>query len=537
MTAPSQRFIRSVQLIIVLTFLYQLSLLFRGDEAFLSRPFLEDSFYALSVARSISDGTGFSVDGIHPTNGVQPLVCLLDAPLFALSGGDDALALRLVYLLNIGFYLFAAWMIAGFMRGLYRDEEKKPIVFWSVFGLIYANYVVGLHYLNGLETALAGGLVFAALWYQVRMWDAAQPGLRNWGVLGVLLGLAVLARIDLAILVVAVVAMRFVRAHLLYSGLPGPERWGRFVQTVKEVVLMGGIAVLVSSPWWAYNYLTFGSLMPISGQSQQWLLQDAFRSVVETFNVLSDSLLPGVQTPVGMRIGLWAPYGIVLVPLLLVALAMLPGVRDGVRRLRGRFPAEWDWKAFLPFALFCLILIGFYTFFFRASHFQSRYLILPRIAVLLCLFAALYTLWGQLGKNLLARRLLIPVLFVPMLLHFAFFARNFEDGYANFMVYAVQWIDGHVEPEQTVGMFQSGTTGFVYPDHVVNLDGKVNSEALHAFQRGELPQYVDSAKFDYIIDWDLYTARAFSDPEVRRAYHPVDTLVHDMIVWERRETP
>lgn len=533
MTAPSQRFIRSVQLIVVLTFLYQLSLLFRGDEAFLSRPFLEDSFYALSVARSISDGTGFSVDGVHPTNGVQPLVCLFDAPLFALSGENTGLALRLVYILNIGFYLFAAWMIAGFMRALYHDEEKKPYVFWSVFGLIYANYVVGLHYLNGLETALAGGLAFAALWYQVRIWDAPETGVRNWLVLGVLFGLAVLARIDLAFLVVAMVAMRFVRAHLLYSKLPGRERWGRFMETVREVVLTGGTAVLVSSPWWIFNYRTFGSLMPISGQSQQWLLQDAMRSVVETFNVLSDSFLPGLQTPVGMRIGQWAPYGVVVALLAVVVLALLPGVRDGVRRLRGRFPSEWNWKAFLPFALFCLMLLGFYTFMFRASHFQSRYLILPRIGVLLGIFSVFFSLWNQLGNKVLVRRMLVPLLFLPMLLHFAFFARNFEDGYANFMVYVVQWIDTNVGPDQKVGMFQSGTTGFVYPDRVVNLDGKVNSGALHAFQRGELPRYVDSAKFEYIIDWDLYTGRAFSDPDVRDAYHPIDTLVHDMIVWER----
>lgn len=535
MIGTSQHFVRALQILVVFTFFYQISLLLRSDEAFLSRPFMEDSFYALSVARSISEGHGFSVDGVHPTNGVQPLICLLNAPLFAVSSGDSYLALRLALVLNIFLYLFACWMIAGFMRSLCREKEKKPLVFWSVFALVYANYVVGIHYLNGLETALAGGLIFAALWYHGRIMAANDEGLhpRKWVGLGVLLGLAVLARIDVAFLVVAIVLWRFVRAHRLYSTLAGPQRWVKLRRTVGEVVLAGGVAVLVSSPWWIYNYTTFGSLMPISGQSQQWLFDDAFISVIMSFNILSDSLLPGIQTPNGWHFGEFTLYGVVLVPLAIALFMRLQGVRDGWTRVKAQFFREWNLAPFIPFVIFGLLILAFYTFLFRAPHFQSRYLIIPRLIVLLAMFAVGISLWGQLRRGLLARRLLLIALFTPMLLHVAFFTRVYMGSKDNFLIFPTRWIADNAPLDATVGMFQSGTAGFVFPDRVVNLDGKVNSGALKAYQNGTMPEYVDSAKFAYIIDWDLYTDRAFSDPGVRAKYQAIDTLVADMIVWKR----
>lgn len=563
MAVRSQRFVLFLQLLVALTICYQLSLLLRPDHAFLSRPYIEDTFYALSVARSIAQGTGFSVDGVHPTNGVQPLICVLDAPLFAVAGGNQELGLRLTYVLAVLIYLFAAWMIAGFTRCLFSlspssaessragwDGEKKgegSLVFWGMFSLVYVNYAVSVYYLNGLETALAGGLVFAALWLYVRILsvgnspDSENPAphsllarpLVGYALLGGVLGLGVLARVDLTLLVVAVLASHFIRAHLRYSGLPGKERWGRFLSTTAEAFVFGGVSVLVSSPWWIYNYVVFGSLMPVSGQSQQWLSQKATDTMIETFNVLSDALLPGIHTPSNWLVGSFAPYGLILFPLGLMLFLLLPGARRGLRDAYSRFRQYWNLAGFLPLGIFSLLLLGFYTFFFRAPHFQARYLIVPTIAVMLGLFAFAWTLWRALEPGTLARKILPALLVLPMLLQFIFFARNFESSYYNVLVYPAFWITEHVLPGERVGMFQSGTSGFVHPNVVVNLDGKVNVAAWQAYRSGQLSHYVDSVGFDYIIDWDLYTDRVFSDSALRSRYRSVDTLPQGVIVWKR----
>lgn len=540
MAVRSSRFILLLQLLIVLTLAYQLSLLLRPENAFLSRPYIEDSFYALSVARSIAQGNGFSVDGLHATNGVQPLICLLDAPAFMVAGDDAEAALRLTYVLAILLYLFAAWMIAGFARQLYRGREGKEdgrLVFWGMFALVYVNYVISVYYLNGLETGLAGGLVFAAFWLYLRtLGDTTSTKggrLVRYGLLGVLLGLGVLARIDISLLVVALILSHFIRAHLLYSRSPGRERWNRFLQTTAEAFVVGAVAVLVSSPWWVYNYTTFGSLMPVSGQSQQWLSQRPLDSVIETFNVLSDALLPGVHTPQAWRVGSLAPYGILLFPLGLLLFSLFPGVRRGLGSMRSRLKEDWNLSGFLPLAIFSLILIVFYTFFFRAPHFQARYLMVPTLAIMLGLFAFFWTLRCQLEPGTAGRTLLPILLLLPMLLFFPFFSRNFEESYYNLLAYPALWIGENVPPGEKVGMFQSGTAGFVHPDVVVNLDGKVNAAAWTAYRNGRLPHYVDSVGFDYIIDWNIYTDRIFSDPALRAQYQRIDTLPWGVIVWKR----
>src|SRR5262249_8855469 len=41
-----------------------------------------------------------------------------------------------------------------------------------------------------------------------------------------------------------------------------------------RAALLGVLALLVSSPWWLYSWIGFGSPMPISGQAQQaWALE------------------------------------------------------------------------------------------------------------------------------------------------------------------------------------------------------------------------------------------------------------------------
>lgn len=540
MPTGTHRFVLLLKTLVVLTIVYQLSLLLRPSYAFLSRPYIEDTFYAMSVARSIADGNGFTVDGIHPTNGVQPLVCLLNAPAFLVGDDHIGVSLRITWVLSVAVFLLAAFTIAGFVRSLYgRQREDANLVFWSVFGLVYVNYTIGIHYLNGLETALAGVLCFGALWYYAHLArDEGNTRGRTFGrhaLLGVLLGLGVLARIDLSLLVVAVVAAHFIRAHVAYGKLPGAGRWRRFSRTVGEMFVTGFVAVVISSPWWIYNYTTFGSLMPVSGQSQQQLAEEVGVAAMETVNVLADAFLPGVHTPHSMRIGSFAPYGPIALALGLLLLSLLPGVRSGMRRGRERFADDWNPGRALPLGIFSLLLIAFYSFYFRAPHFQSRYLIVPGIAILLALFAFLYSLWKSLEPGSPARRVLPAILLAPMVLNFLFFSRNFESGYYNIMVNAVIWIDDNVRPGEKVGMFQSGTAGFAHPERVVNLDGKVNAAAWNAFSAGRLPQYADSMRFDYFIDWDSYMERIFIDPDLRSRYRGIDTLAAGLIVWERAD--
>ena len=72
-----------------------------------------------------------------------------------------------------------------------------------------------------------------------------------------------------------------------------------------------------------------------------------------------------------------------------------------------------------------------------------------------------------------------------------------EQGHAQ----VVRWVDENVPPAAWVGAVQTGTLGY-WHDRTVNLDGKVNPEALEARRRdGHVLGYVTQSRIDYIVDW------------------------------------
>ena len=80
--------------------------------------------------------------------------------------------------------------------------------------------------------------------------------------------------------------------------------------------------------------------------------------------------------------------------------------------------------------------------------------------------------------------------------------KNYTDQYA--------LIQANVPPDQMVSAGQSGTLGY-FRDHVLNLDGKVNQEALN--YRGRIWAYLDAEKINWYCDWS--TIWIEPNPETR----------------------
>jgi hypothetical protein len=65
----------------------------------------------------------------------------------------------------------------------------------------------------------------------------------------------------------------------------------------------------------------------------------------------------------------------------------------------------------------------------------------------------------------------------------------------------VDWVEENVSDETWVGAVQTGTLGY-WHDRTINLDGKVNPEALEARRTiGHVLFYVIDSEIDYIADW------------------------------------
>ncbi len=220
-------------------FLLRFTIAFQ-DISYLDRLFIpDDTYYLLSISRSLAQGLGPTTDGIHLTSGFQPLFCFLQLPFFWFGlNNDNALIAAL--------YLSAFW---GSLSTLVLAYLIKNISgnFAAIIGCLLWIFcpIILKNDLNGMETSLAGFLNLLAILLVILI-DKKSTTFRLIS-LGLICGLAFLARVDSCFLILVI-------------GMFTLLRWD-----FKKTLFYMFLAFLVVLPWWIYAYLTFGSIVPESG--------------------------------------------------------------------------------------------------------------------------------------------------------------------------------------------------------------------------------------------------------------------------------
>ena len=475
---------------------------------------MDDAFYVFSVSKHLAAGLGMTVDGMHLTNGFQPLLVLLYTPLFWLGGSNPWLAVRYSFLLNGFIAGLAVWAVAILLRTMERAPDRAnfsaPIIGAAIWAFAYSIFA---QMTNGLETGLASLLLLVALIvYAKEDLDAKEDSDRfrkignsqGW-LLGLVLGFAVLARIDAAIFVAIIVFLQF---------------WKK---RIRAAIVTGAVALLVSSPWWIFNWIHFGSLMPISGQAENiWPLpphENIYRATQAISNILS--------------LIVYLPDSLSFLLRILWLLALLAGIFLFLKRttVAGKVRTAFRTDMLLPLLLFSIVLFFYYTFFFRAPHFLERYFQPARMLWSLLVAAGVAVLW----REKIARKLIVIAIVAGLIFSIDRFATNYSFGshQADFYDMGV-WANAH--PKEKIGMLQSGIASFVAPN-VINLDGKVNAAALHAHQQGRLAEYLRVERFTYIADWKPFVEDLAKIARTDKLYFDSTGMIDHIQLMKRRENP
>jgi len=494
----------------------RLGLALRPVEQICTRPYIEDSFYAFSCAKHLAMGNGFTVDGIHPTNGVQPLIVMLYAPFFSITS-DRFVALKLSFILAAILDCLSALLLALLVRKLESARTLKTNAPLIAAGLWIFMAGVFIHTINGLETGLYSFLLLLSAYIYAKIKESRS--VLQWIGFGCILGFLVLARIDAAF---------FVAAYCLY------EVWKRKSFGIRNALLIGLPAVLVSSPWWYYNYTTFGSLMPISGQAESlshFLGVNLHRAGVTIADILATVIfLPYYGfTELPFRSAFFILW-IIGVPL---AFYLVFRNSRAFSYLKGM-----ELNALMPITLGALALVIYYTFFFAAPHFIPRYFQPLRILWIILFALALPRIiqsFREKRQNNKRKILLFPSIIVVLALLFnggeylyAYLTKDVSELYL-----AGVWAREHAP--QLVGMNQSGTSGFV-ADNVINLDGKVNADALHALKNNTMGAYLKNANIAYIADWPEFSIRLAKEAQKEGVTFVLsDSLKNGKILIYKRE--
>lgn len=466
---------------------------------------IDDSFYSLDIARNIAEGRGVTYGG-QLTNGFQPLFVFLVAPLYACLDSDVVAlhgALLLLALAGVGTGLLLFDLLRRMGRPL---GGAVVLVIWSL-----SPYFIG-HGVNGLETGLTAFCFVASAWYYYG-WVRGRVGLpwRRAALQGLLLGFAVLARIDLG-LWAAVLALDWL----------AQRRAGALRERLLRVALCAACATLVASPWFLFNQLHFGSPLPTSGSGVRLLsLCFGFTPWGEYGNYFPIESPPLRFYRLSLASSVRDILNAIVVPL------TIPTMRGFLILLLVLVVAAWrQVPAWLgrtaPLWLLAAGHVAAYTFWIHGSWFYARYYMTTVCALTLAAGLAFPVMASWRGPVLrrwsltaLAGLALALGLFSWNSIPQALLRGGGKGGRSDAEhQIPVEILRGVVPPGAKVGGFQSGALGYYGKEwQVVNLDGVVNAAAQEAIRAGTMSDYLRAEGIDWMLDLDwiidaLYVQRS-----------------------------
>jgi len=434
----------------------------------------DDAFYYLRIAGHVLAGDGATFDGRIPTNGYHPLWMLVSLGAVKLGGVTDGARVLTLLLALIGAgNALLIWRLAARWFGPWAGAWAAG--FWSLNPLVFFTELMGV------EAPLMMLLALATLYVYLPLREG-RAGARRWGLVGLLLGLTLLARTDAVLLAVPLgIDIAFVRGKR------------RFIETG----IVAGVAFIVVAPWLIYNLVSFGTIVQDSAHSLMLRERMWFAASSET---LSHKLAGQARS--GFADYLVRLAGLPNAALVGLVTGLLAGALAGARLVFRR--AVWDSRARESWPVFTwatLVWVFYILYFWQ----QKYWYFLP---VLLAL-----TLAGALAAGYVARAISpraagwsLALLGAVMAAGFLSFGlRLWMNGYHPWQktyleaaAYAREL--AREDPDTKVAAMNAGILSAYSGLDVVNLDGVVNPDAWEALRDHDLLGYLRREQITVLID-------------------------------------
>lgn len=470
----------------------------------------DDSFYAFKIAQNIAEGRGVTFDGVHATSGFQPLYVFLLVPAFLVSGRSDPaapvhLALSLLAVVTC-LTAYLLYVIAR--RYVGRAASLVAALVWAF------SPVVTRQGTNGLETALATFFVALVFFYYVSFVRSADPvPARRFLILGLLLGLAVLARSDSLLLVLAVLL-----DYLLLL-----RRRGVPARRLAALGLLPVGILLLYGPWCLFCVFESGSALQDSGAATRFLslayasyFHDgeeglALRGPDAPFiwNQISHSaavlrVIPPVHVLFRSidKLGvLFGRAGAFRVAANILGFAILGGVAWAMSRWRKSVSRSRRGEIDVLLLFSGFLLAAYSLYIFGAFYFMRYYYPLYFVA---CLCGAFFLQdafdWSRRAGLWIRRTAAVAAtLYVALFAVFTYW-QTFRSQPIYPFYDVARWVKENTASDETIGVFQCGTIGYLSDRRIVNLDGKVNRGAFEALKGCRLESYLRDEGVDVVID-------------------------------------
>jgi hypothetical protein len=420
----------------------------------------DDAFYYLKIARNVVEGTGCTFDGIARTNGFHPLWMLYSIFIQAIAHANLELPALIIIATNI--VLCCATL--ALLYGMVEDHVARGLGIVAVAAALLPNLLTAM--LNGLETGLQIFILvlIVRLCYRKRLLDPAAVG-RGPFALGLLLGLATLSRLDTVFVLAAALVMTV--------GAWAVRRISLWKSMLRSMHLCAGFGLAVS-PYFLWNYLSFGRLSPISG------------TVKSTF--------PALRRPLMLMSD--ARYGAAMIAALFVLVAFI-AVSEDYRKDRWKkgFSSPVVMISIASFAHFANV------FFFMSWGVYWWHFTLYGLAIVMALVEVAAKLTEHRARfRAVARTALVGCMILAAVVMKGHELRIKGEQHEGWLR-AAEWARENTSADDRFALLDAGLFGYFSERNVLNLDGKAGGyEYLDYLERGEVEAYLTERGIDYVAN-------------------------------------
>ncbi len=457
----------------------------------------DDTFLYLEFARNTVVFGFPTFDGMHVTNGVQPLWAGILVLLAALTD-DKVLLLR--WLLSV-----CAVLNVGTGLVLLRVATRlQSRVLAGVVGVCWTWYMLGLKPAmlgmeNSLHAFIAALVVLHLAGFLTR---SSLPGWRQYLVFGVLLALNAGARLDSAVISLVL------GLAVVYRG----ATLGTRHRTALLCVL--GPSLLGAGAYYLFNAAYFGSGLPVSGAMKAYYAQqyfhadDAWQRPLYVLAAVAKPLFDAPQwilakfAPEGVE-SWW--LGVVLVVVLTPLLLRFAAPRL-VDRPTADGPLAKLCRLLLTATLVHMVVLGISILHFAVDAWYHSWLILTWILVLgwgLERWLKSPVLKPGARVGIVTAMVVLLAVTKGIALHRQLTGREAVPLY-DARLEVANWINHNLPVETTLAAWNAGQLAYFTDQALINLDGLMNSPEYASFIQagGDVRQKVDELGVDVVVDYN-----------------------------------
>ncbi len=466
----------------------------------------DDASYYLKIAENYAAGKGFTFDGMHQTNGFQPLWQYLMIPVSYLPYSPESM-IRVVFLIQIILLCIASVV---FYYAQTRFFSAKYILPGSLLFIIFVFFKA----VNGMETALLIFLMSVFYLYCTRLDLLTSSNKMHHFFAGIILGIIVLCRLDMIFL--ALTFGVFMVCRILI------RKDGRRENISSLIVMTTGCAVIVF-PNLLYNYLAFGNIIPISGylkssfpritMSDKFFFMFGYRELLFVLFALTYTLWFVFRIKVlrsaDTRLSFYSFYMGIFSVYVLMYFSYTVLFMNWV---------IFSWY-FITYSLFASLIIPLPAYYY----FKRNRIISANVQyILLCSFIIIY----------------------GVLKTYKLFEQNYFIAGNNWNIEsyeAAKWAETNTNSKAVFAMTDAGHFSYFSGRNVINLDGLVNNfEYQEVLKEKKLNEYLKENNVKYIVthaiwDRDDITDGTYDSLHLNIPSHKYSGESDPIILWKKNE--